>query len=206
MKTAILITIIIITNLLQTSCTLTPVDMADTPQSTTPCIGDEAPCVTSNQQPKNQNDDKKQKIIWATSFLWQPAPKIEIEKWLNGKPDLKDKFILIEFWNTWCPPCRRSIAKLNHFHKKYGKDFVIIGICDQPEEEVRAMKEPVIKFYNAIDTQKRMKTTLGVFGVPHAIILEPTEHIVIWQGFPLLNDYELTDEIMDKILAASKKM
>jgi hypothetical protein len=49
-----------------------------------------------------------------------------------------------------------------------------------------------------------MKDELGIYGIPHIIILEPGGY-VIWEGFPLLPGYELTEEIIDKILEVGRK-
>jgi hypothetical protein len=49
-----------------------------------------------------------------------------------------------------------------------------------------------------------MKNDLGVFGIPHCIIIEPDGYVV-WEGFPLLKGHELTEEVVEKILEAGKK-
>jgi hypothetical protein len=54
-----------------------------------------------------------------------------------------------------------------------------------------------------MDTQARMKKELGVSGIPHAIIIEPGGHVV-WEGFPLLEGYELTEAVVQKILSAKR--
>ena len=109
------------------------------------------------------------------------------------------------------PPCRRSIPLLNGLHKKYGDELVVIGICEENEEVTRKLNEdhpeaPQIEFYSAVDTQKRMKDKLGVWGIPHVILLEPQHGCVIWEGFPLLEGYELTDEIIEKSLAVGRQL
>jgi len=147
---------------------------------------------------------KKAKRIWAKSLLWDKAPELVVEKWLNQKPETKGKYLLIEFWATWCPPCRRSLPLLNKFHEKFGKELAVIAISDETEADVRKLKEPVHKFYSAIDTKKRMKDYIGVYGIPHAIIVEPEGHVV-WEGFPLLKDYELTEALIERILAVGRK-
>jgi len=147
----------------------------------------------------------KPRRMWATSYRWAKAPDLVVEKWLTEKPETKGKYVLLEYWATWCPPCRRSIPLLNKFHKKYGKELVVIGISEESEADVRKLKTPKIEYYSAIDTQERMKKELGVFGIPHVIIVEPGG-FVIWEGFPLLKDYELTEEIIEKILAVGRKL
>jgi hypothetical protein len=76
---------------------------------------------------------------------------------------------------------------------------VIIGISDESEQVVRSLKEPAMDFYVAIDTQGRMKEKMGVFGIPHVIIVEPDGHVV-WEGFPLLEGHELTEHVVEQIL------
>ena len=145
------------------------------------------------------------KRMWAQSFLWAKAPELLVEEWLTEKPETEGKYVLIEFWATWCPPCRRSIPVLNEFHKKFGKELVVIGISHESKADVLKLKEPAIEFFSAIDTQSRTKKEYGVVGIPHAVIVEPGGY-VIWEGFPLLKDHELTGKIIGKILEVGRKM
>ena len=174
----------------------------------------EEPCITDSSKtaqpaPADKSSQpsaiKRERLLWANSYLWAKAPEFVVEKWLSDKPDTKGKYVLIEYWATWCGPCRKSIPLLNKFQKKYGDELVVIGISEESEEDVLKMTEPQIDFHLAIDTKKRMKDELGVFGIPHIIILEPNGY-VIWEGFPLQNGYELTDKIIEKILAVGRKL
>jgi len=145
--------------------------------------------------------DKK---IWAKSFLNQKAPELVVEKWLTKEPDRKGKFVLIDFWATWCGPCRKAIPELNALHKKFGDQLVIIGLSNESEAKVKAMTTPKIDYAVAIDTQGRTKKAVGVTGIPHVLILDP-QGIVRWEGFPLLHGHELTEQAVADILAKYSK-
>lgn len=139
------------------------------------------------------------KQIWAKSFIGEKAPAFKVERWISEEPSMEGKFVLIEFWGTWCGPCRKAIPKLNEFHKQFADDLVIIALSDEHEDKVRAMVQPKIEFYNAIDTRALLKTKYDVIGVPHVVIIDP-EGIVVWEGFPLMKDRELTAEVIESLI------
>jgi len=138
------------------------------------------------------------KRMYAKSFYHQKAPEIVVEKWLSEQPDLKGKFVMIDFWATWCGPCKRAIPEVSRWAKKYSNQMVVIGLSDEPEAKVLAMKSPVMEYYSAIDTKKRMKSTLQITGIPHVVVIDP-QGIVRWQGFPFLGGFELTDAVLEEI-------
>ncbi len=152
----------------------------------------------------NLPGEKEEKRLWAQSFLWEKAPEFVVEQWLTPKPDTKGRYLLVEYWATWCSPCRRSIPVLNQIHRRFGDRLVVVGISDETRDAVLALEEPKIEYHLAIDTQARMKKALGVTGIPHAIIIEPGGHVV-WEGFPLLNGHELTVEVVEGILSAGRE-
>ena len=140
--------------------------------------------------------DKK---IWADSFLGRKAPEIIVEEWISPAPDTNGKWILLDFWATWCGPCIESIPDLNKFQRKFGDRLVVIGLTDQSRRTVERMHRPVIEYYNAIDTRGRTKKALGVTGLPHVILIDP-RGIVRWEGYPLLPGFKLTEEVMARFI------
>ena len=65
-----------------------------------------------------------------TLGIGSPAPKIEVKEFVKGEPVKsfeQGKIYVVEFWATWCPPCRTSIPHLTEMQKKY-KDVVFIGV------------------------------------------------------------------------------
>ncbi len=144
------------------------------------------------------------KKMWAKSFLNQKAPDFVVEKWLTEEPKTKGKFILIDFWATWCGPCKKAIPELNRWYEKYDKQLVVVGLSDETELKVTSMKSPVINYFSAIDTQKRMKSTFAVSGIPHVVLIDP-KGIVRWEGFPFLEGNELTDQVLEDLFQKYSK-
>jgi len=145
---------------------------------------------------QESNDGKK---LWAKSILNEKAPEFVVEKWISKQPDTKGKFVLIDFWATWCGPCRAYIPTLNDLQKKYADKLIIIGVSDETEEKVEAFDNPKINYFEAIDTKGTMKDLIEVKGIPHAILIDP-KGIVRWEGFPLLQGNQLTEEVIKGLL------
>jgi thiol-disulfide isomerase/thioredoxin len=134
--------------------------------------------------------------ISAKSFLNQPAPAIAFEKWIKEAPSREGKFLLVDFWATWCGPCRASIPHLNELHKKYGDRLIVLGLSDEPEATVRKLTTPKMEYYSAIDTKGRTAAAAQVRGIPHGILIDP-QGIVRWEGHPA----GLTDANLQRLLA-----
>lgn len=159
-------------------------------------------CVTLDRAVWAQESNNG-KQLWAASYLNEKAPELVVEKWLTAKPDTKGKFVLIDFWATWCGPCRRFIPTLNQFQDKFRDRLVVIGLSDEPKEKVHAMATPVVQYAGAIDTKATTSHTMTIKGIPHAILIDP-KGIVCWEGFPLLSGNELTENILQGLLEKYK--
>lgn len=146
----------------------------------------------------------QKKKMWAKSYLDKPAPELIVEEWLSEIPDTNGKFILIDFWATWCAPCKRVIPEMNRFQKEFKDDLIVIGISDEVKERVLRQRNPKIEYYNAIDTQERMKTEMEVKAIPHSILINP-DGIVVWEGYTLLDGNEFNSAVIKKHITAYKK-
>ena len=141
------------------------------------------------------------KRLWADSFLGKKAPELVVESWIGTKPETKGKFVLVDFWATWCGPCRKAIPELNTLHKEFGDRLVVIGLSDEERGTVEKFANPKIEYFSAVDPEARMKDAVGVKGVPHVLLIDP-EGVVRWEGFPLLTGHELTPDVVRGILDA----
>jgi thiol-disulfide isomerase/thioredoxin len=155
------------------------------------------PPASQGESPAAGDDDFVAPKLYARSVRGQVPPPFAVEKWLTPQPDITGKFVLIDFWATWCGPCRRSIPELNAFHEKYRDRLVVIGVSDEPESAVRQMTDPHIEYAVAIDTQARMLKALEITGIPHCILLDP-QHIVRYEGMPGYLDEQKLEHLLDK--------
>ena len=144
------------------------------------------------------------KKIWAKSFLNKKFPGLAVEKWLTAPPDLRGKFVLVDFWATWCSPCRKAIPELNGFQKKFANKLVVIGLSNESEAAVRRMTDPKIEYTIAVDSNAVTKNTVGVTGIPHVMLMDPQGY-VRWEGFPFLEGHELTESVVADIIARYSK-
>ena len=147
-----------------------------------------------------------EKTLYAkTDLRGKKAPELKVEQWLKGgAPETKGKILFVDYWATWCGPCRALIPEVNEWHKKYSKDVVFIGLSDEPEATVKAfMTKTPMDYHIAVDTKKTMSNVLGVQGIPHVMIVSP-DGIVRWQGFPGSAEDPLTEKVLQQIIKASK--
>jgi thiol-disulfide isomerase/thioredoxin len=118
----------------------------------------------------------------------QPAPEIQAGYWLNTGPltlgGLRGKIVVVEFWATWCPPCRASIPHLVALHKKHaGKGVVIVSLTQEDKGAVKGFVKANKMIY-AIGGKSSSGGRYGVRGIPAAFIVDP-EGKIAWTGHPM---------------------
>lgn len=131
---------------------------------------------------------------------------LKIESWYNHKPaDYKGKFVLIEFAASWCSACKRSLKNIEQLHATFPNELVIISVFETDaaanDDFPQKGSGKTIKHCIAIDTQRRCANALGVYGIPHAVLIEPDSGVVVWEGMPHQTGYELTPELLKKFFA-----
>ncbi|MEN6427422.1 MAG: TlpA disulfide reductase family protein [Phycisphaerales bacterium] len=147
-----------------------------------------------------------------------PAPALKVAKWLKGTPVEKldaGKIYVVEFWATWCGPCKVTIPHLTELaHKHAGKvSFVGVSVWERPKEQTNeaifALVEPFVKemgdkmgYSVAADgIDKAMATTWMAAadrnGIPCAFIVGRDGKIA-WIGHPAA-----MDAVLDEVIAGT---
>ena len=89
----------------------------------------------------------------------------------------KGKVVVVDFWASWCPPCRAEIPKLQDLKKQYGDKFDVLGVAvwDNPDDTRKAIEELNITWPVIIGTGKLTEPTdlYGIKGIPHIIVFGP---------------------------------
>ena len=114
----------------------------------------------------------------------QKAYNFELKD-LDGKvyhlSDFKGKVVILDFWDTWCPPCRQEIPGFVELHNEYkDEDFAMIGVAfaRYGEDAVRDfMKEYKIEYVNLIGDQKVVDGYGGITSIPTTFVIDKKGNI-----------------------------
>lgn len=95
--------------------------------------------------------------------------------------DLRGKVVLLNFWATWCAPCRVEMPTLQSRHERYPEQLVVVGIdFDEPKKNVAAFVEEFgLTFPILLDPGGKVQDDYHIRGYPTTIFLDKTSLVQI---------------------------
>jgi len=107
-----------------------------------------------------------------------PAPDFTLQA-QSGKPvelaQLKGQVVMLNFWASWCGPCRQEMPLLDSIYKKYGKaGFTMLGVNVEPDSKAANdwLKQTPVTFPILYDTDSKVSKLYGVSGMPSTVIVD----------------------------------
>jgi thiol-disulfide isomerase/thioredoxin len=130
------------------------------------------------------------------------APSFELQG-ENGEiislAKLKGKVVYLDFWASWCGPCRQSFPWMNEMQEKYGQqglEVLAINLDGNLTDAKKFLQENPAKFKIAYDTKAQTPKLLGVKGMPTSYLIDRQGRVVsVHVGFNLAKKSDLETEL-----------
>ena len=179
------------------------------------CAGLALPAMAVAQDAKDAAPKAAEKA-GPTLKVGDKAPDLTVSKWVKGEPVTgfeKGRVYVVEFWATWCGPCKTSIPHLTEVAKKFEKDGVkIIGVSvwERDQSKVAPFVEQMgdkMNYHVAMDDvpeggkgndgkmAKGWMTAAGQNGIPSAFIVGK-QGTIEWIGHPM----DGMDKVLGKVI------
>ena len=122
-------------------------------------------------------------------FTVDAVQSIDKGKEVTKKVRLSDyvghgKYILVDFWASWCPPCRGEVPNLKAVYEEFGgEDFEIVSVAvwDKAEDAFDAIEEEGMNWTQIVCSAKTNQIptqVYGIEGIPYIILIDPDGKVI----------------------------
>lgn len=141
--------------------------------------------------------------------LGHRAPNIALSDFKGNDVSLRQfrgTPVLLNFWGTWCAPCRAEMPALQNFHEQYGDRVAVVGInWDHSISEARSFMDRLgITYPNLIDRQGKAFVQYGLTALPTSFWIDERGVIMgYWNGAmdeeTMLQGFQKTTDALDEV-------
>jgi cytochrome c biogenesis protein CcmG/thiol:disulfide interchange protein DsbE len=146
-------------------------------------------------------------VFGEVTIQGRPAPNFTLQL-LDGASitlaDLKGKVVLIDFWASWCPPCRQEAPGLAQVYKEYQDrdvEFVGISIWDRIGDAEDYVQRFGITYPSGLDSEGTILVDYAVRGIPEKFFIDARGQMVAKFIGP--SEVDSLRESLDRMLAAT---
>lgn len=172
--------------------------------------------VYQNFSPEIKNSEEGKEMAEKLKYFSQSkvgsvAPKFTLKD-INGKTvsldDFKGKYVLIDFWASWCGPCREELPYVKELYKQYHQQgFEIISITKDEKSDLweKAIEKEKIEswtHFSLLENQSNIDKEYFVNGIPHKLLIDKNGMIIgKWKGSGEINKHDL-QQLIESIFEA----
>jgi cytochrome c biogenesis protein CcmG/thiol:disulfide interchange protein DsbE len=130
-------------------------------------------------------------------------PLIGSSKGTISLADLKGKVVYLDFWATWCPPCRKSFPWMQDIYQRYkdkGLAVVAVSVNARQKDAEKFIKEHNPNFITAFDSGKKTAKTYKLEAMPSSYLIDRQGKIISTHlGFRTSNISKVETEIQQAL-------
>ena len=119
---------------------------------------------------------------WNGVKLGSVLPDYDTE-YIGTAPPSEFKLLLIDFWATWCAPCREEFPHLNALHARFASEgLCVVGLTQESRAVAEAFLPKVGLTYAVGAAGKRpLQKVLGIKALPYALLAD-RKQVIVWRG------------------------
>jgi peroxiredoxin len=131
-----------------------------------------------------------------------PAPQFTLDSRAGSPVSLaqyKGQVVMLNFWASWCGPCRQEMPLLENIYKKYNKmGFTLIGVNVEPDSKAADewLKQTPVSFPVLYDKESKVSAMYDVAGMPSTVIIDRKGNVrMLHRGYKPGDENEYLDSI-----------